>query len=73
MTIIDMTIPENALYVRLAALKSVTSLKIKTGMTFRGVSSPIAVARQMGYAGPRSLKGVLAWVEAEMEAMLPQE
>lgn len=67
MSIVNMQDPIAARGVQLAALRSVVSLKITTGMTFRGVTSPIAVAQRMGYTGPRSLKKVLAWVEAEQE------
>lgn len=69
MTFIDMTVPENAHYVRLASLKSVVRMA-KVGLKVRGVT-PTKAAKSLGYTGPASLAKIEVWVEEQMEAMIP--
>ena len=64
MTYIDMQDDLAARGARLAALHSVLKMAM-LGLKFRGVSSPIAKAKMLGYTGPASYAKALAWCEAQ--------
>ena len=68
MTTIDMTVASNRRYVQLASLKGVLRLK-KVGLSVRGVGSPLAVAKSLGYTGPRSIDAAYGWTVAQMDQM----